>query len=157
MQMPALTQFVDGSGPIFGGNLFPFVFITIACGAISGFHALIASGTTPKLLEQRDADPHDRLRRHGDGIVRRNHGDDRRHACSIPASSSPSTLRRAWSAATAGPSAKISSWGFPVTAEQMTPLAQQWAKPRSSRAPAARRRWRSAWPASSASVFGGKR
>ena len=51
LAMPAVTQFVDGSGPIFAGKLFPFVFITIACGAISGFHALIASGTTPKLLE----------------------------------------------------------------------------------------------------------
>jgi carbon starvation protein len=50
INMPAVTQFVDGSGPIFGGTLFPFVFITIACGAISGFHALISSGTTPKLI-----------------------------------------------------------------------------------------------------------
>jgi carbon starvation protein len=47
LQMPAVTQFVDGTGPVFAGKLFPFVFITIACGAISGFHALIASGTTP--------------------------------------------------------------------------------------------------------------
>ncbi|MGH8459541.1 MAG: carbon starvation CstA family protein, partial [Nevskiales bacterium] len=55
MHMPALTQFTDGTGPIFGGKLFPFVFITIACGAISGFHSLIASGTTPKLLaNERD-------------------------------------------------------------------------------------------------------
>ena len=53
--MPAFTQFIDGTGPIFGGKVFPFVFITIACGAISGFHALIASGTTPKLLaNERD-------------------------------------------------------------------------------------------------------
>ncbi|MEK9771256.1 MAG: carbon starvation CstA family protein [Nitrosomonadales bacterium] len=51
INMPAITQFVDGGGPIFGGSLFPFVFITIACGAISGFHALISSGTTPKLIE----------------------------------------------------------------------------------------------------------
>ncbi len=50
MHMPAITPFIDGSGPIFGGKLFPFVFITIACGAISGFHALVASGTTPKLI-----------------------------------------------------------------------------------------------------------
>jgi carbon starvation protein len=52
LQMPALTRFVDGTGPIFAGNLFPFAFITIACGSISGFHALIASGTTPKLLDR---------------------------------------------------------------------------------------------------------
>jgi carbon starvation protein len=51
MQMPALTRFVDGTGPVFAGKVFPFAFITIACGAISGFHALVASGTTPKLLQ----------------------------------------------------------------------------------------------------------
>jgi carbon starvation protein len=52
VQLPALTQFIDGSGPVFAGPVFPFCFITIACGAISGFHALIASGTTPKLLDR---------------------------------------------------------------------------------------------------------
>jgi carbon starvation protein len=51
LQMPAVTKFVDGTGPVFTGNLFPFLFITIACGAVSGFHALVASGTTPKMLE----------------------------------------------------------------------------------------------------------
>ena len=50
LQMPAFTQFVDGNGPIFAGKIFPFCFITIACGAVSGFHALISSGTTPKLI-----------------------------------------------------------------------------------------------------------
>ncbi|MGA4632592.1 carbon starvation CstA family protein [Pseudomonas solani] len=50
LKMPALTQFVDGTGPVWKGGLFPFLFITIACGAVSGFHALISSGTTPKLL-----------------------------------------------------------------------------------------------------------
>ena len=50
--MPALTPFIDGTGPVFAGKLFPFLFITIACGAISGFHALISSGTTPKMLEK---------------------------------------------------------------------------------------------------------
>jgi carbon starvation protein len=58
IQMPAVTQFVDGTGPVFAGKLFPFVFITIACGAISGFHALVSSGTTPKLIEREtDARP----------------------------------------------------------------------------------------------------
>ena len=52
LQMPALTRFVDGTGPIFAGAIFPFCFITIACGAISGFHSLISSGTTPKLIER---------------------------------------------------------------------------------------------------------
>ncbi len=50
LAMPALTKFVDGTGPVFAGDLFPFLFITIACGAVSGFHALISSGTTPKML-----------------------------------------------------------------------------------------------------------
>jgi carbon starvation protein len=58
LQMPALTQFTDGTGPVFAGKVFPFAFITIACGAISGFHSLIASGTTPKLLTNEvDARP----------------------------------------------------------------------------------------------------
>jgi len=50
LQMPALTRFIDGSGPVFAGPVFPFCFITIACGAVSGFHCLVSSGTTPKLL-----------------------------------------------------------------------------------------------------------
>jgi carbon starvation protein len=50
LKLPAVTQFIDGTGPVFAGKLFPFAFITIACGAISGFHALVASGTTPKML-----------------------------------------------------------------------------------------------------------
>ncbi|MBM4385622.1 MAG: carbon starvation protein A [Deltaproteobacteria bacterium] len=56
VKLPALTQFIDGTGPVFSGKLFPFCFITIACGAMSGFHSLISSGTTPKLLDkERDA------------------------------------------------------------------------------------------------------
>ncbi|EKU79593.1 carbon starvation CstA family protein [Massilia timonae] len=51
LQMPAVTKFIDGTGPVWSGNVFPFLFITIACGAVSGFHALISSGTTPKMLE----------------------------------------------------------------------------------------------------------
>ena len=51
LRMPAVTRFIDGSGPVWSGNLFPFLFITIACGAVSGFHALISSGTTPKLID----------------------------------------------------------------------------------------------------------
>ncbi|MBK5515113.1 carbon starvation protein A [Bacillus sp. TH11] len=52
LEMPAVTQFIDGTGPVFSGNLFPFLFITIACGAVSGFHALVSSGTTPKMIER---------------------------------------------------------------------------------------------------------
>ncbi|KMV03325.1 carbon starvation protein A [Acinetobacter baumannii] len=51
LKMPAVTHFIDGTGPVFSGSLFPFLFITIACGAISGFHALVSSGTTPKLVD----------------------------------------------------------------------------------------------------------
>ena len=52
LQMPKVTAFIDGTGPVFAGSIFPFLFITIACGAISGFHALISSGTTPKMVEK---------------------------------------------------------------------------------------------------------
>ncbi len=52
LKMPSVTRFIDGSGPVFSGSLFPFLFITIACGAISGFHTLASSGTTPKLIER---------------------------------------------------------------------------------------------------------
>ena len=55
LQMPAVTRFIDGTGPAWAGSVFPFLFITIACGAVSGWHSLIASGTTPKLIEnERD-------------------------------------------------------------------------------------------------------
>ena len=54
LKMPAITPFIDGSGPVFAGPVFPFCFITIACAAVSGFHSLIASGTTPKLLEREN-------------------------------------------------------------------------------------------------------
>jgi carbon starvation protein len=54
LQMPAVTRFIDGSGPVWAGSLFPFLFITIACGSVSGWHALIASGTTPKMIENEN-------------------------------------------------------------------------------------------------------
>src|SRR6187200_1452731 len=52
LKMPAITKFIDGTGPVWSGSLFPFLFITIACGSVSGFHALISSGTTPKMIER---------------------------------------------------------------------------------------------------------
>jgi carbon starvation protein len=54
LKMPAITRFIDGTGPVFSGTLFPFLFITIACGAVSGFHSLISSGTSPKLIENEN-------------------------------------------------------------------------------------------------------
>ncbi|MGO8916783.1 MAG: carbon starvation CstA family protein [Stellaceae bacterium] len=57
LQMPSVTRFVDGSGPVWAGSLFPFLFITIACGAVSGWHSLIASGTTPKMIENEKQIP----------------------------------------------------------------------------------------------------
>ena len=57
LQMPAVTKFVDGTGPVWGGSLFPFLFITIACGAVSGWHSLISSGTTPKMIENESQIP----------------------------------------------------------------------------------------------------
>jgi carbon starvation protein len=57
LQMPAITKFIDGSGPVWAGNVFPFLFITIACGAVSGWHSLISSGTTPKMIESETQIP----------------------------------------------------------------------------------------------------
>jgi carbon starvation protein CstA len=73
-----ITKFVDGSGPVFAGTLFPFLFITIACGAISGFHALVASGTTPKMLANEATRRMIGYGAHADGVLRGHHGVDRR-------------------------------------------------------------------------------
>ncbi|MBC7788122.1 MAG: carbon starvation protein A [Methylophilaceae bacterium] len=124
VKMPALTQFIDGTGPIFGGKLFPFVFITIACGAISGFHALIASGTTPKLIEnERD------IRMIGYGAMLLE------SFVAIMAMIAAAVLEPGVFFAINSPAgvvgkeaidaiAKINSWGFPVTFDQMNQLAK---------------------------------
>ena len=77
LQMPAITEFAGGGGPIIPGPLFPFCFITIACGAISGFHALISSGTTPKMIDKESDIRPDRLRRDADRRPGRHHGAGR--------------------------------------------------------------------------------
>jgi len=125
IKMPALTQFVDGNGPIFGGALFPFVFITIACGAISGFHSLIASGTTPKLLSnERDI----RMIGYGGMLLESMVAVMAMIAATVLdpgvyfAINSPIA---AVGKEAADAVAKITSWGYPVTVEQMHALAQQ--------------------------------
>jgi carbon starvation protein len=125
VKMPAVTQFIDGTGPIFGGKLFPFVFITIACGAISGFHALISSGTTPKLLtNERDI----RMIGYGGMVLESFVAVMAMIAATVLdpgvffAINSPAGIVGK-EAATAV--ATISSWGFPVTVEQMQALAGQ--------------------------------
>jgi carbon starvation protein len=123
IKMPALTQFIDGSGPIFGGALFPFVFITIACGAISGFHSLISSGTTPKLLSN-EADS--RLIGYGAMMVE--------SFVAIMAIIAATVLDPGVFFAINSPAgivgkeateaiSTINSWGFPVTILQMQQLA----------------------------------
>lgn len=125
VKMPALTQFIDGTGPIFGGKLFPFVFITIACGAISGFHALIASGTTPKLLaSERDI----RMIGYGGMLLESFVAIMAMIAATVLdpgvffAINSPAGIVGKEAADAV---AMISSWGFPVTVEQMQTLAKQ--------------------------------
>jgi len=120
LQMPALTQFIDGSGPVVPGRIFPFCFITIACGAISGFHSLVASGTTPKIIGRESY-----VRSIGYGamclesfvaimaLIA---------ACTLEPSVYFSMNLKGDPAATV---AKINTLGYPVTTDQMSTLAGQ--------------------------------
>jgi carbon starvation protein len=125
LQMPAVTPFIDGTGPVFAGKWFPFAFITIACGAVSGFHALVSSGTTPKMV-RRESDA--RLVGYGAMLTESLVG--------LMALIAAATLDPGvYFAINVGPavlgttaasaSAQIAEWGFTVTPDQLNSLAEQ--------------------------------
>lgn len=124
IELPAVTRFVDGTGPIFAGKVFPFCFITIACGAISGFHSLISSGTTPKLLRRETDAP---MIGYGCMLLE--------SFVAIMAMIAAASLKPGVYFAINSPAgvvgadpatatATITSWGFPVTVDEMDQLAR---------------------------------
>jgi carbon starvation protein CstA len=124
LKMPALTQFTDGTGPVWKGTLFPFLFITIACGAVSGFHALISSGTTPKLLA---SESHARYIGYGGMLMESFVAIMAMVAASVIepgvyfAMNSPAAVVGSDAAAVA---ATVSSWGFAITPDALEAVAK---------------------------------
>ena len=118
LKMPALTKFVDGTGPVVAGSVFPFCFITIACAAVSGFHALISSGTTPKMLTRES---HIRVVGYGAMITEMVVGIMALiAACAMEPGQYFAINMKGDAAAVV---AKVSALGYPVTTDQMTALA----------------------------------
>jgi carbon starvation protein len=125
LKMPALTKFVDGTGPVWAGSLFPFLFITIACGAVSGFHALISSGTTPKMLENERQIPmigYGAMLTESFVAIMAMIGASVLEPGVYFAMNSPVAIIGPDLAAA---TAKISSWGFAVTPDMMNQLAHE--------------------------------
>jgi len=124
LQMPAISRFIDGSGPVFAGTVFPFCFITIACGAVSGFHSLISSGTTPKLITR---ETQARMVGYGSMLLESLVAIMAMVAACVLqpgmyfAINSPAAIV---GADPVGATAVISSWGYPVTAADMEQLAR---------------------------------
>ena len=125
LHMPAVTRFIDGTGPVFAGTLFPFLFITIACGSVSGFHALVSSGTTPKML---DSEPQARLIGYGAMLAESGVAIMALIAASViepgayfamnaPPAAVGSTVQQV--------AATVSGWGFAMTPDALTGLAHQ--------------------------------
>ncbi len=125
MLLPPVTRFTDGTGPIFAGKVFPFCFITIACGAISGFHSLIASGTTPKLIAKEN---HARMIGYGSMMMESLVGVMAMVAATVLkpgvyfAINSPAGIV---GTAAEKAVATISGWGFPVSTQDMSELASR--------------------------------
>ena len=125
LKMPAVTQFIDGSGPVFAGKLFPFAFITIACGAVSGFHALISSGTSPKMIR---CEPDARLVGYGSMLAESLVGVMAMIAAAtldpgvyFAMNVGPATL----GATSASAAQAIAQWGFTIDPQQLDALAAQ--------------------------------
>ena len=125
LKMPAVTQFIDGTGPVFAGKLFPFAFITIACGAVSGFHALISSGTTPKMVS---CEPDARLVGYGSMLTESLVGVMAMVAAAtldpgvyFAMNVGPATL----GANSESAAQVIAQWGFMVSPQQLDALAKQ--------------------------------